>query len=134
MYGMLAKPNCARTQGLEQFMESLGLSKYAQVLKQQEFADPEALVLLTDEDLKEMQVLVSGAHVCRSWGFCLVSRRFCGCLFMSLVTIADRHTDTRTQYIHTHSLTHSRTHTQVTIGARRKLLAAIKRVQKPAAS
>jgi len=64
-------------QGLEQFMESLGLSKYAQVLKQQEFADPEALVLLTDEDLKEMQV---------------------------------------------------------TIGARRKLLAAIKRVQKPAAS
>jgi hypothetical protein len=64
-------------QGLEHFMECLGLCKYAQVLKQQEFADPEALVLLTDEDLKEMQV---------------------------------------------------------TIGARRKLLAAIKRLQKPAAS
>ena len=45
-------------QGLEPFMESLGLSKYAQVLKEQEFADLEALVLLTDEDLKEMQVTI----------------------------------------------------------------------------
>ena len=106
----------SRAQGLEHFMECLGLCKYAQVLKQQEFADPEALVLLTDEDLKEMQVLVSGAHVCRTWGFCLASQRFCR--FMSLVTH-----DT-----HTHTLT------QVTIGARRKLLAAIKRLQKPAAS
>jgi DNA-binding beta-propeller fold protein YncE len=45
-------------QGLEPFMESLGLSKYAQVLKEQEFANREALVLLTDEDLKEMQVTI----------------------------------------------------------------------------
>jgi hypothetical protein len=44
--------------GLETFMESLGLSKYAQVLKEQEFADLEALVLLTDENLKEMQVTI----------------------------------------------------------------------------
>ena len=48
-------------------MESLGLSKYAQVMKQQEFTDPETLVHLTDEDLKEMQApfLVSVSHVCR---------------------------------------------------------------------
>jgi hypothetical protein len=45
-------------QGLEPFMDSLGLSKYAQVLKEQEFADREALVLLTDEDLKKMQVTI----------------------------------------------------------------------------
>jgi len=44
--------------GLGTFMESLGLSKYAQVLKEQEFADLEALVLLTDENLKEMQVTI----------------------------------------------------------------------------
>jgi len=45
-------------QGLEPFMESLGLSKYVQVLKEQEFGNREALVLLTDEDLKEMQVTI----------------------------------------------------------------------------
>jgi len=37
-------------------MESLGLSKYVQVLKQQDLNDPEALALLTDDDLKDMQV------------------------------------------------------------------------------
>jgi hypothetical protein len=88
-------------------MECLGLCKYAQVLKQQEFADPEALVLLTDEDLKEMQVLVSGAHVCRrllSWESTFLS-------FHALVTLADRHADTLTHGQDTHTQTHTHTHT-----------------------
>ena len=46
----------SHSQGLDHFMESLGLSKYTKVLQQQDLTDPAALQHLTDEDLKDLQV------------------------------------------------------------------------------
>ena len=45
-------------QGLEAFMESIGLQKYTDILKQQELTDREALAHITDDDLKELNVTI----------------------------------------------------------------------------
>ena len=45
-------------QGLEPFMDSIGLAKYTEVLKQQELTDPESLAHVTDDDLKELNVTI----------------------------------------------------------------------------
>jgi hypothetical protein len=45
-------------QGLEPFMESIGLGKYTEVLRQQELTDPESLSHVTDDDLKELNITI----------------------------------------------------------------------------
>ena len=43
-------------EGLETFLETIGLSKYREVLTTQGRTDPVSLLQLTDNDLKDMQV------------------------------------------------------------------------------